>query len=164
MGDPVAFVRQNTLLKPPSLVPELTLHLADKAVPLWELTEAELAEKDLPPPYWAFAWAGGQALARYCLDNPDIVRGRHVLDFAAGSGLTGIAALKSGTRTVEASELDAFAIAAIEANAADGCMHLTANYCAEEPDTSLRLLRWRLPCVALQNPGAVDVEGVARMA
>ncbi|MAC38886.1 MAG: nicotinamide N-methylase [Oceanicaulis sp.] len=111
---------------PPPLVPEVPLHLAVETVALWQETEEALGELGLPPPFWAFAWAGGQALARYCLDNPDIVRGRHVLDFAAGSGLTGIAALKSGTRTVEASELDAFAIAAIEANAAANHVTVTA--------------------------------------
>ncbi|MBO6764694.1 methyltransferase [Maricaulis sp.] len=111
---------------PPPLVPEVPLHLAVETVALWQETEEALGEMGLPPPFWAFAWAGGQALARYCLDQPDIVRGAHVLDFAAGSGLTGIAALKAGARAVEASELDAFAIAAIEANAAANHVIVTA--------------------------------------
>ena len=124
--DPHRFVREHTALMPPPLVPEVPLHLAVETVALWRQTEEALGEMGLPPPFWAFAWAGGQALARYCLDNPDIVRGGHVLDFAAGSGLTGITALKAGARTVEASELDAFAIAAIEANAAANHVTLAA--------------------------------------
>lgn len=118
MGDPLAFVLNNTILKPPSLVPELRLHLADKAVPLWELTEEELAEKDLPPPYWAFAWAGGQALARYIIDHPDVAAGKRVLDIASGSGLVGVAALWVSAAHVVANDIDAFAIAAISLNAA----------------------------------------------
>lgn len=117
MGDPLTFVRDNTILKPPSLIPELRLHLADKAMPLWELTEEELAEKDLPPPYWAFAWAGGQALARYVIDHPQIAAGQRVLDIAAGSGLVGIAALWVSAAHVVANDIDAFAIAAITLNA-----------------------------------------------
>ncbi|MCR9070873.1 MAG: 50S ribosomal protein L11 methyltransferase [Alphaproteobacteria bacterium] len=117
MGDPRAFVRQNTLLKPPSLVPELRLHLADKAVPLWELTEEELAEKDLPPPYWAFAWAGGQALARYIIDHPETAAGKRVLDVASGSGIVAVAALWVSAAHVVANDIDAFAAAAIVLNA-----------------------------------------------
>ena len=94
--DPAAFVRANTALVAPPLVPELTLHLAHEALPLWEKTEEALGEMGLPPPFWAFAWAGGQALARYVLDHPASVAGRSVLDFASGSGLVGIAALKAG--------------------------------------------------------------------
>lgn len=118
MADPLAFVRDNTVLKAPSLVPELRLHLADKAVPLWELTEEELSAEDLPPPYWAFAWAGGQALARYIIDHPDIAAGKRVLDIAAGSGIVGLAALWVSAAHVVASEIDTFAIAATTLNAA----------------------------------------------
>lgn len=137
MGDPVAFVRQNTLLKPPSLVPELTLHLADKAVPLWELTEAELAEKDLPPPYWAFAWAGGQALARYIIDHPEVAAGKRVLDFASGSGIVAVAALWVSASHVVANDIDPFAAAAItlnaEANAVAGGLETVRRDMLEEP-------------------------------
>ena len=80
MCDPVAFIENNTILKSPSLVPELRLHLADAALPLWEKTEEELAQVGLPPPYWAFAWAGGQALARHLIDRPELVAGKRVLD------------------------------------------------------------------------------------
>ncbi len=105
------------LLAPP-LVPEVKLHLAHEALPLWEKTEEELGALGLPPPFWAFAWAGGQALARYVLDNPKLVAGRRVLDFASGSGLVAIAATRAGAATVTASEIDSFAFAAIAANSA----------------------------------------------
>jgi predicted nicotinamide N-methyase len=94
------------------------LHLADEAVPLWHKTEEELGAMGLPPPFWAFAWAGGQALARYLLDRPALVMGRRVLDLASGSGLVGIAAAKAGAAPVIAAEIDAFAEAAIALNAA----------------------------------------------
>jgi predicted nicotinamide N-methyase len=116
--DAAAFVRSNTLPISPPLVPELSLRLAHEALPLWEKTEEALAEAGVPPPYWAFAWAGGQALARYVLDNPELVAGRHVLDFASGSGLVGIATAKAGAASVLVSELDSIALAAIAENAA----------------------------------------------
>jgi len=112
-----AFILENTRLLVPPLVPELRLHLADEAVPIWRKTEEELGEIGLPPPFWAFAWAGGQALARHVLDHPDIVRGRRVLDFASGSGLVALAAARAGAAGVQASEIDAFAGAAIGLNA-----------------------------------------------
>lgn len=115
---PEDFIRANTRLEAPPLVPEIQLHLASEVVPLWEATEAELAAKDLPPPFWAFAWAGGQALARYLLDHPETVRGKRVLDFAAGSGLQGIAAKLAGAAEVEAVEIDAYAATACRMNAA----------------------------------------------
>lgn len=137
MGDPRAFVRQNTILKPPSLVPELRLHLADRAVPLWELTEEELAEKDLPPPYWAFAWAGGQALARYIIDHPETAAGKRVLDFASGSGLVAVAALWVSAAHVVAADIDAFSIAAIalnaEANGLEGGLETVRRDMLDEP-------------------------------
>jgi len=86
-------------------------------VPIWKKTEEELGEMGLPPPFWAFAWAGGQALARHILDQPDLVRARHVLDFASGSGLVAIVAARAGAARVEASEIDPFACAAIGLNA-----------------------------------------------
>jgi predicted nicotinamide N-methyase len=99
------------------LVPEITLHLASKITPIWEATEAELARLNLPPPYWAFAWPGGQALTRFLLDNPDWVKGKRVLDFAAGSGLSAIGAAMAGAARVEAAEIDEYATAAIALNA-----------------------------------------------
>jgi predicted nicotinamide N-methyase len=116
--DPKSFVRAQTVIETPPLVPEVRLHLASAVTSLWEATEETLAETGLPPPYWAFAWPGGQALARYILDHPAIVRGKRVLDFAAGSGIVGIAALMAGAQEVSASEIDAFACAALALNAA----------------------------------------------
>jgi predicted nicotinamide N-methyase len=85
--------------------------------PIWEATEARLTQMNLPPPYWAFAWAGGQALTRFLLDHPDWVRGKRVLDFAAGSGLSAIGAARAGAAHVQAAEIDDYAIAAIALNA-----------------------------------------------
>lgn len=105
------FILANTKLMPVPLVPEIRLHLAHEAVPLWQKTEEELGEMGLPPPFWAFAWAGGQALARY------------VLDHASGSGLVGIAAMKAGAASVLAADIDQFAVEAINLNAnANGVM------------------------------------------
>ena len=98
-------------------MPEIQLHLASEVVPLWRKTEEELAEIGVPPPYWAFAWAGGQALARYVLDHPGIVAGKRVLDFGAGSGLVAMAAAKAGAAHVMAADIDSFAVAAIARNA-----------------------------------------------
>ncbi len=117
LAAPEDFIRANTRLQAPPLVPEIRLHLASEVVPLWQATEEELAREGLPPPFWAFAWAGGQALARYLLDHPSVVRGKRVLDFAAGSGLQGIAATLAGAASVEAVEIDAFACAACRLNA-----------------------------------------------
>src|SRR5690606_33025676 len=104
--DPAAFSRANTALEAPRPVPEIALQLASEITPIWEATEATLEKAGLPPPYWAFAWAGGQALARYVLDNPETVRGRAVLDFGAGSGLVAIAAAKAGAARVLAADID----------------------------------------------------------
>ena len=121
------FILANTRLLVPPLAPEIRLRLADEAVPIWKKTEEELGELGLPPPFWAFAWAGGQALARYVLDNPTLVRGKRVLDFASGSGLVAIAAAMAGAAApVEASDVDAFAVAAIEANAAKNRVAVSA--------------------------------------
>ncbi len=116
--DPAGFIRANTRLLPVPHAPEISLHVADEATALWEKTEEELEAIGLPPPFWAFAWAGGQALARYILDNPDRVTGARIIDFASGSGLVAIAAVKAGARHVTASDLDPFAMAAIRLNAA----------------------------------------------
>ena len=99
------------------LVPELRLHLADAAVPVWHATEKALAAGDLPPPFWAFAWVGGQALARYVFDRPECVAGKRVLDLASGSGIVAIAAMKAGAASAIAADIDPFAQAAIRANA-----------------------------------------------
>jgi predicted nicotinamide N-methyase len=115
---PDAFIRANTQLLAPPHTPEIRLHLATELVPIWQKTEEELAAIGVPPPFWAFAWAGGQALARHILDHGDSVRGRRVLDFASGSGLSAIAAAKAGATHVLATEIDPFAIAAIGLNAA----------------------------------------------
>jgi predicted nicotinamide N-methyase len=113
------FVLANTRLLAPPLTPEIRLRLADEAVPIWKKTEEELGALGLPPPFWAFAWAGGQALARYVLDNPALVSGKRALDFASGSALVAISAALAGATEVEASDIDPFAIAAIQANVAE---------------------------------------------
>jgi predicted nicotinamide N-methyase len=115
---PEDFIKANAALMAPPLVPELRLHLANEVLPLWRATEEELAKIGLPPPYWAFAWAGGQALARYVLDHPEIVKGKRVLDIGAGSGLVALAAAQAGASSVVAADIDAFACAAIRLNAA----------------------------------------------
>jgi predicted nicotinamide N-methyase len=115
--DPAAFVRHNTAISAPPLVPEIRLHLATEVTPIWQATEELLARTGLPPPFWAFAWAGGQALARYLLDHREHVVGRSVLDFGAGSGLVAIAAAAAGAARVLAADTDHFAAAAIAINA-----------------------------------------------
>jgi len=115
--DRKAFIRANTRLKPVPHVTEISLYVAEKSVPIWQKTEEELNEMGLPPPYWAFAWAGGQALARYVLDHPASVAGKRVLDLGAGSGLVGIAAARAGASPVTAADIDAFSEAAITLNA-----------------------------------------------
>ncbi len=112
-----AFIRANTKLIAPPLVPEIRLHLAEESLPIWRKTEEELGEINVPPPYWAFAWAGGQALARYILDNPEAVTGRAVLDLGSGSGMTAIAAKLAGAGPVLAADIDGIAIAALRLNA-----------------------------------------------
>ncbi|MEQ8327225.1 MAG: methyltransferase [Parvibaculum sp.] len=124
--DPAAFIRGNTALHQPPLVPEISLHLATEIVPIWQMTEEELEKSGLPPPFWAFAWAGGQALSRHILDNPEIVAGKRVLDFGAGSGLIGIAAMKAGAASVLAADIDPFAIASIELNAVSNAVEIAA--------------------------------------
>lgn len=112
------FVQAQTRPKPPPLVPELRLYEADAVTPLWEATEASLAREGLPPPFWAFPWAGGQALARHVLDHPDLVAGRRVLDLAAGGGIAGLAAARAGAAAVTLNDIDPFAEAAQRLNAA----------------------------------------------
>ncbi|TYR34033.1 methyltransferase [Mesorhizobium microcysteis] len=119
-----AFIRANTEPMAPPHVPEITLHLADEAHALWQRTEEELEAIGLQPPFWAFAWAGGQGLARFVLDHPAIVRGKRVLDFASGSGLVAIAAAKSGAAGVLAADIDDFCAGAIKLNAAANNVHI----------------------------------------
>lgn len=158
--DPQSFIARETRPRPVPLVPEITLHVADEALPIWQRTEEELGQIGLPPPFWAFAWAGGQALARHVLDHPDIVAGRTVLDFASGSGLVALAARKAGAREVHAADIDPFARAAIALNAGlnglDGitpCAHdvlgrdegwdvVLAGDIAYERDLAARVFAW----------------------
>ncbi|MDP9761773.1 MULTISPECIES: class I SAM-dependent methyltransferase [Agrobacterium] len=116
--DPERFILDNTGIMHPPHVPELRLHLATEAHELWLKTEEELEEIGLPPPFWAFAWAGGQGLARYVLDHPESVSGKRVLDFASGSGLVAIAAVKAGAAAVLAADIDPWTETAIRLNAA----------------------------------------------
>jgi predicted nicotinamide N-methyase len=174
--EPTQFVSENTVLIAPPLVPEIRLHLATEVVPLWRKTEEELQAEGIPPPFWAFAWAGGQALARYLLDNPHEVAGRSVLDFGSGSGLVAIAAAKAGAAKVLACDADPFSLAAIVLNAkANGVtivstsedvlgstggwdLILLGDMCYEQPLAG-RLLAWLADCaghgtrVLLGDPG-----------
>ena len=117
IADRRAFILANTRLQAPPHVPELRLHLADEITPIWRLTEEALEKIGLPPPFWAFAWAGGQALARYVLDAPETVRGKAVLDFASGSGIVGIAAMRAGAASVLCADIDLYSGAALALNA-----------------------------------------------
>lgn len=130
-----AFIVANTRPLAPPLVPEIVLHLAEESVPIWQKTEEELGEMNVPPPYWAFAWAGGQALARYILDNPALLEGKSVLDLGSGSGLTAIAAMKVGAASALASDLDLISLAAIRLNAAHNGVKVgtTADNLLEKP-------------------------------
>lgn len=115
--DPAAFIRRETTVKPVPHAEEIRLHVADEAMELWQKTEEDLGALGLDPPFWAFAWAGGQGLARYILDTPSLVAGKTVLDFACGSGLVGIAAMMAGAKSCRAVDIDPFAIAAARLNA-----------------------------------------------
>ena len=112
-----SFLREYTRLGHAPLVPEIQLHLASEITPIWQASEDWLAERGIEPPFWAFAWPGGQALARHVLDHPDLFAGKYVLDFAAGGGIAAIACAMAGAE-VEAAEIDQLAVAAIEMNAA----------------------------------------------
>jgi predicted nicotinamide N-methyase len=120
------FILANTKLLAVPLVPEIRLHVAEESLAIWRRTEEELGRMNVPPPWWAFAWAGGQALARYLLDNPALCAGRRVLDLGAGSGLAGIAAVTAGAGSVLAADTDPFASAAIVLNAAANDVALEA--------------------------------------
>ncbi len=116
--DAKRFVLENTKAIAPPLVPEITLWLAEESLPIWQKTEDELGELNVPPPYWAFAWAGGQAVSRYLLDHPQVCRARPVLDLGSGSGISAIAAAKTGAADVLAADIDRLALAACSLNAA----------------------------------------------
>jgi len=167
---PEDFIITNAALMAPPLVPEIKLYLATEVVPLWRATEEELEKMGVPPPYWAFAWAGGQALARYILDHPETVAGKRVLDIGSGSGLVGIAAKKAGAASVVAADIDSFSCAAIRLNAAandcelavtqddligtDGCwdLILVGDLFYERP-LAERLLAWIDRPALLGDPG-----------
>ncbi|MFC0632952.1 class I SAM-dependent methyltransferase [Brevundimonas balnearis] len=117
ISDPRGFILANTRLTTVPHAPEIRLWLADEVTPLWRLTEEELGEMGVAPPFWAFAWAGGQALARWLLDHPQEVAGRTVVDLATGSGLVAIAAMKAGAASVLAADIDAFCGPAVALNA-----------------------------------------------
>lgn len=125
MTETAAFVRANTLLTTAPLVPEIRLHLATEITPIWQATETWMAENNIEPPFWAFAWPGGQALARYILDHPNLAEGKRVLDFAAGGGIAAIACALAGAASVDAAEIDNFALAAIALNAAVNGVRVT---------------------------------------
>jgi predicted nicotinamide N-methyase len=115
---PIEIVRGSTRLMPVPLVPEIVLHQASEPMGVWQHTERATGRAGLEPPFWAFAWAGGQALARYLLDHPEAVSGRHAIDVASGSGLVAIAAAMAGAAAVTAYDNDPLAAAAITVNAA----------------------------------------------
>jgi predicted nicotinamide N-methyase len=118
VNDAEALIRANTMLTTACHVPEIKLHLATEITPIWRATETWLAENNVEPPFWAFAWPGGQALARHILDHPALVAGKRVLDFAAGGGIAAIASALAGAAVAEAAEIDALALAAVALNAA----------------------------------------------
>lgn len=117
-ADPEGFIRANTALEAPAMVPEFKLWLASEYVPIWQATEAWMEQQNIDPPYWAFCWPGGQAIARYLLDHPAEVRGRHVIDFAAGSGVSSMAAARAGAASVLANDIDKLSLVAARLNAA----------------------------------------------
>ena len=177
IADPRGFILANTRLQAPPHTPEISLHLADEVTPIWRMTEEELGEIGLPPPFWAFAWAGGQALARYLMDHPEIVAGKRVLDFAAGSGLVGIAALMAGATSVLCADIDSFCATAgalngeangvapsftaldlLDAQPPDVDVIAAGDICYEKP-LAERVLAWlaearaRGPTVLIGDPG-----------
>ena len=115
--DPEGFIRANLALERPAMVPEFRLWLATEYVPIWQATEAWMEQQNIDPPYWAFCWPGGQAIARYLLDNPGMVRGKRVIDFAAGSGVSSMAAAHSGAASVTANDIDLLSLVAARLNA-----------------------------------------------
>lgn len=116
-ADPEGFIRANLALERPAMVPEFRLWLATEYVPIWQATEAWMEQQNIDPPFWAFCWPGGQAIARYLLDNPGVVRGKRVIDFAAGSGVSSMAAARGGAASVTANDIDLLALVAARLNA-----------------------------------------------
>ncbi|HLY88773.1 MAG TPA: 50S ribosomal protein L11 methyltransferase [Acetobacteraceae bacterium] len=123
--DDAAFILGQTRAATAPLVPEITLQLATEITPIWQATETWCHGNNAEPPFWAFAWPGGQALARYILDHPATVAGRRILDFAAGCGIAAIAAMRAGAASAEAAEIDPLARAALSLNAAANGIALT---------------------------------------
>ncbi len=142
--DPQAFIRAHTALASPPLLPEVSLYLASEMTPLWWATESWLESKGIEPPFWAFAWAGGQSIARFLLDEPHQVRGRRVLDLAAGSGLCGIAAARAGAEKVIAVDCDRLAAQAIVLNAESNGVSIQTY--AEDIVTPNVLPSWAADC------------------
>ncbi|MDR3424357.1 MAG: methyltransferase [Alphaproteobacteria bacterium] len=188
--DPIDFIRTQTQILPPSIIPEIRLHLATEVTPLWTLTEERLRHADLPPPFWAFAWPGGQGVARYVLDHPELVKGKRVLDFAAGSGVGAIAAMKAGAKSALAVDIDTLALIAIRLNAeinqvgvktsegidltkafAKADVIIAGDVCYQQA-MSAKLIRWLRYCVEdgalvlLADPGRAYVpqEGMVKLA
>ena len=184
------FIQQQTVTISPAIVPELVLHLATEVTPLWHMTEERLKQGGLPPPYWAFAWPGGQGLSRYIIDYPEFVCGKRVLDFAAGCGIAAIAAMKSGAKSACAIDIDPLALAAIRLNAqlndvvVDTCdgidmdrpcrnidVIIAGDVCYQQA-MSATIMRWLWLCVAqgikvlLADPGRAYVpnEGLVERA
>jgi len=176
-----AFIRAQTVLAKPSAVPELTLHLATEVTPLWQMTEERLSQNGLPPPYWAFAWPGGQGIARYILDHPAEFQGKCILDFAAGCGIGAIAAMKAGAKSAVIAEIDPMAITATQLNAMQNNVTVSSaahvdmtkpykgvdiiiagDVCYQQAMSAL-MLRWLWLCVAkgrrviLADPGRAYV-------
>jgi predicted nicotinamide N-methyase len=136
-------IRASTQLRPVALVPEIRLHQASEPIGVWERTELAAGRTNLDPPFWAFAWAGGQALARYLLDHPEAVKGRRVIDIASGSGLVAIAAARAGAATVTAYDIDPLAAAAITVNAGangEAVLPVCADVLDEAPDVDVLLV------------------------
>ena len=156
--DPAAFIQANTELLDCPLVPEIKLHLASEIVPIWQLTEEELSERGVPPPFWAFAWAGGQALARYILDHPHWVAGKTVLDFAAGSGIVAIAAAMAGAKSVLAADIDPFSKAACLLNASSNQVTIDATGDNLLTDTATRWDVVLAGDICYEQPLATQVE------
>lgn len=177
--DWLAFIHARTSVESPPLLPDIKLHLAHDVSAIWKAVEEACGLNDAPPPYWAFAWPGGQAVARYILDHPDRLRGKRVLDMASGSGLGAFAAAKAGAKHVTAVDIDPIALVAIADNARLNQVDLTirnrisldkapwrtdvviaGDVCYEQPMAAL-MIRWlRLCCekgitVLLADPGRI---------
>src|SRR3982751_759738 len=121
-ADPEGFIRAHLALERPAMVPEFELWLATEYVPIWQATEAWMEQQNIDPPFWAFCWPGGQAIARYLLDNSGTVRGKRVIDLAAGSGVSSMAAARSGAASVTANDIDPLSLVAARLNAEENVL------------------------------------------